>query len=55
MPEVATTPDVEPVVLGPGAAGALIARARGVPLSGWEFEEWPAVSLMTNSRRLSRR
>src|SRR5437763_12213023 len=45
MPEVAATPDVEPVTLGPGAAGALIARARAVPLSGWEFEEWPAVSL----------
>ena len=44
MPEVVTTPDVEPVALGPGAAGALIARAGRVPLLGWEFEEWPAVS-----------
>src|SRR5437899_1711244 len=45
MSEVAVMSSVEPVTLGPGAAAALVDRARRIPLSGWEFGNWPNVSL----------
>lgn len=45
MADVSVAAAVEPVMLTPGAAAALIERARRIPLSGWEFEAWPEFSL----------
>lgn len=45
MPADFTPSAAEPVVVDAAAAAVLVAAAQSLPLSGWDFPAWPAVSM----------